>query len=797
MGDCQRLRDQLESLRTLRDGGLGGLDAVLEQAETKLREAEAAAAPAAGQPAAAPAAAAAEPAASSAAPAAPPAVAAACPGSRPGKKKDGALKRPRATGAAPAPAAPNLAAAEQQQQQQLAEARRRAEQEAVNRQRARMLAVQYEVQRQAQTVEPRKWERDEIIAQLAASRGSSGAAVHPAVEAAHQEMVRKEKQRRKEVRAEQKRLAELAEQERKEKERLERERVEKEKEERRKQLAERRLRREEAQRKAAEARRAEEAAQGLPDRAERLEAERQAALQRQLELDAAARAAAAAPTPVRSAEEADAEAVDEICLGTGLRAEHAARLLAEAEGDAARALADFLQRMDSFPSEAFAPEVNAAPPPSAEATTESVVPSAAPEGAFGCTVDTDVARVRALFNQAASAGEWTHRHADCCGRPCRVADEDAAGELVKLRFEDGFLAWFPREALARGGAGGADGGGATRKAPKYTLSIAKPHGGHLGIRLSGTRVEHVDAGSPAEAAGMRRGHCILSVQGIPVATESEVRDALEVAPEGRDVAVAVVDRDGAVPAAPAPAPSGPAVAAQTWPGSVPRFRVLGDAAVLRHLWKQTPSLGKWDKETAALAGRECYVEEDHGTETVKVRFDDGSFAWLPRAAVPDLPQGLGRVPPVPPGAGRGGVGAAPVASGGAGLRVPILPGVAARGQTPQAAAPAARGGANACRDYARGACSRGSSCRYSHSGPGGGTGEVAGSAAPDSQRPCYDYKKGVCSRGPNCRFSHEGAGGCKEPPGGFRAPLPAPGTVTWCGIVMGKRKRDSDSDCEA
>lgn len=75
-----------------------------------------------------------------------------------------------------------------------------------------------------------------------------------------------------------------------------------------------------------------------------------------------------------------------------------------------------------------------------------------------------------------------------------------------------------------------------------------------------------------------------------------------------------------------------------------------------------------------------------------------------------------------------------------------------------------------CRNFARGLCNRGSSCRYDHSaqpqGQGGATRPYNTSAArpyntsatrpnnTSSQIACKDYQKGACTRGQGCRFAH-------------------------------------------
>jgi hypothetical protein len=64
------------------------------------------------------------------------------------------------------------------------------------------------------------------------------------------------------------------------------------------------------------------------------------------------------------------------------------------------------------------------------------------------------------------------------------------------------------------------------------------------------------------------------------------------------------------------------------------------------------------------------------------------------------------------------------------------------------------GGAPVCYAFQKGECTRGDACRFSHTEGGGGGGGGFG-ASPRSSAPCYAFQKGECSRGDSCRFSHD------------------------------------------
>jgi len=83
------------------------------------------------------------------------------------------------------------------------------------------------------------------------------------------------------------------------------------------------------------------------------------------------------------------------------------------------------------------------------------------------------------------------------------------------------------------------------------------------------------------------------------------------------------------------------------------------------------------------------------------------------------------------------------------------------------------GGRGVCYDWQKGACTRGSSCRFSHgdadeAGGDGGDGGYrsnnrgggfGGSSGGRPRGVCYDWQAGNCTRGEGCRFAHGDEGG--------------------------------------
>ena len=80
----------------------------------------------------------------------------------------------------------------------------------------------------------------------------------------------------------------------------------------------------------------------------------------------------------------------------------------------------------------------------------------------------------------------------------------------------------------------------------------------------------------------------------------------------------------------------------------------------------------------------------------------------------------------------------------------------------------ANANADGCFDWNRGACARGSECRFAHgsdvngnngNGKGNGSMTNAHGVGRGANGGCFDYAKGACRRGDLCRFSHEGGNG--------------------------------------
>ena len=67
-----------------------------------------------------------------------------------------------------------------------------------------------------------------------------------------------------------------------------------------------------------------------------------------------------------------------------------------------------------------------------------------------------------------------------------------------------------------------------------------------------------------------------------------------------------------------------------------------------------------------------------------------------------------------------------------------------------------------CSFFAKGSCTKGESCRFSHSLPAGGGGGAAAVTITKSKTICSFFVKGICTKGDSCRFSHQlpaGGGG--------------------------------------
>eukprot|EP00756_Hemistasia_phaeocysticola_P047668 Hpha_TRINITY_DN2213_c0_g1::TRINITY_DN2213_c0_g1_i1::g.25424::m.25424 len=321
------------------------------------------------------------------------------------------------------------------------------------------------------------------------------------------------------------------------------------------------------------------------------------------------------------------------------------------------------------------------------------------------------------------------------------------------------------------------------------------------MRLEGTRVASVTAGGPAHRAGVRVGDCILRVEGVKVDSEAEARDALDIAPPAQPVRVALCTA-GEVEAPPT---SDAPAAVQLWPGRATQAQVVTSPSALRKMWREVPDLGPWEGATAELCGRECIPTEERGG-TVKVRFRDGTFAWLPRTAVPAVApntrrlsssdsdsdsesdrggKGRGRElrPTAPPPAGPkvtvGGGGvpvicatalAAAGGRGGRGIQHPPPNPASKPPPHPLQAWWSGRGGQFPMPGMGRG----GVGSVYTSPPMAGRAGR---GAAGINHTPAYAAGKG---RGRSAATHRTSA---------VRAP-----EATWCGMVLGKRKRESDSD---
>eukprot|EP01062_Namystynia_karyoxenos_P042985 TRINITY_DN3146_c6_g1_i1.p1 TRINITY_DN3146_c6_g1~~TRINITY_DN3146_c6_g1_i1.p1 ORF type:complete len:1257 (+),score=555.37 TRINITY_DN3146_c6_g1_i1:203-3772(+) len=70
---------------------------------------------------------------------------------------------------------------------------------------------------------------------------------------------------------------------------------------------------------------------------------------------------------------------------------------------------------------------------------------------FDQILDNDQERMQRLFDSSRSLPPWVPRRAMCCGKNCRIEQED--GDTVKLTFEDGYQSWFPKAGLLSNSGG--------------------------------------------------------------------------------------------------------------------------------------------------------------------------------------------------------------------------------------------------------------------------------------------------------------------------------------------------------
>src|ERR671915_528079 len=115
---------------------------------------------------------------------------------------------------------------------------------------------------------------------------------------------------------------------------------------------------------------------------------------------------------------------------------------------------------------------------------------------------------------------------------------DASGRLLginSVRMEGGLLLALPADAALRGVAE-ALGRGETPARPRLGLALAPPRAARrmraaVGLpEREGLLVRGVEAGSPAEAAGLRQGDLLVAAAGRPLDGVDALLDALEAAP---------------------------------------------------------------------------------------------------------------------------------------------------------------------------------------------------------------------------------------------------------------------------